>query len=367
MRILPYPSFLLAWTGVVSICLVTTASVQASFKRDRAAEEPLNQGADRSEFELMVECDPLHAHGSGAGYKSRVAQIRGARMSGAERLGLRPPKCIVEATQDGGSFACECADGSKSKGKISPVQAHSLHKDAVDSFEWCEGKIEEACGALTPPMESICENDHGVCSIIAYSRTPDAEFSDLEQTCECNDDRTWVASTPVISSFKIEQKTLDQTCRAEMARCAPSRVSERASKAIELPQDILSYPKALGCMDSFGTCKVYSDENKYWTDCRCFADEHEGFGVEAPWPLDSIQDMLFACHEDLDACEPEDLPEPDVEPDTEGGDDGPSAPDGEQVEPKPDILPIGCTLGKAGSSSLLGLLFLCLLPGRRRR
>lgn len=352
---------MLAFTGAASLCCLTTPSAHAA-------------STSREEFDFQIECDPLHAEGSGSsGY---VAMNHRAE----NRLGLRPPKCELKGTQAGGSFACECADGSKSDGSLSATDTLNIHQGILGGFEWCENKVEEVCGALTTPVESICENEHGVCAITAYSRIPGQAFSELEQTCECYDDRTWLASTPTISSFKFDQATLDETCKAEVARCAPEKSEKQASSAIELPKEILSYPKALGCMNSNGRCRVYSDQNNHWTDCQCFIDENEGFGVEAPWPLETIHDMLVVCKEEILDCPDFDVSEPEDEPEDEAADGeedkdsdaGPGCPgsEGDHVKPKPDAFPVGCAVNASslgGRWGLLALAGLGLIARRRRR
>lgn len=349
---------MLSLSGAVVTCFFTAATVQAASNSGSSVVSDATQrlGSESTEFEFTVDCDPLYAEGTGSGYhasKRRNTRTSASRLANEGRLGLRPPKCSIEGNQDGGTFSCECADGSKTDGTVSVADAKAMHDNFIDSFEWCEDKVQQVCGKLTQPMESVCENDYGVCAITAYSRTPDLAFSDLEQTCECNDERTWLASTPTISSFKLDQKTLDNTCLAEVARCAPEKSDEQATSAIELPKETLSYPMALGCMDTYGMCRVYSDESEHWTHCECFAQEGGASGVEAPWPLASIPDMLVLCKEELAMCPPEEIPEPEDEPKDENGDTQPGCPDqGELPKGENDDAQPGCPeLPKGGKLS----------------
>lgn len=378
-------SLLLAWTGAASIVLLSGTAQATSFAPSTPDSAQVNDPA-RTEFDFMIECDPLYAEGIGSGPGSLIqgSQARSLHSRSENRLGLRPPKCVVQGTKDGGTFECECADGKKTDGPLSAKDALAMHESIGDGFEWCEQKVEAVCGTLTPPVESICENEHGVCAITAYSRTPDQTFSDLEQTCECFDDRTWLASTPTISSFELDQKTLDKTCQTEVARCAPDKAKEQGDSVIELPKETLSYPMALGCMDEHGICRVYSDKNKFWTNCECLSEDDGSFGVEAPWPLDNIKDMLETCREEMKDCapsqdsdsepEPEDEPEDDADAekdsDAEPGcpDKGQGAwPKGGNAEPKPDVLGDGCSMNNRGKGALLALLALPGLGLRTRR
>lgn len=373
----PSPKLILA--GVAGLCLLAPITAHASLVSDAADSTALlGQSTKRqAKFEFTVYCDPVNAEGMGSGY-SRAGQ----RGSKTPRFGMRPPQCVLKADQSGGSFDCECADGKKHEGKFSDKEALEMHEGVVDSFDWCENKVKEVCKIETPTMKSVCENEHGVCGITAYGRNAGKDYSDLKQECYCKDDQSWTASTPTVSGFELDQATLDKACKSEVARCAPDQVSTQASDAIELPDEILSHPRGMGCMNNHGTCRVFAYKDKFTTNCGCFATPDEEEGVEAPVVLGSLKAMLLTCREELAYCEeetdtdeekePEDEPE-DAEEGTGGevepGDVGDDQPGAGNAQPRPKVLPIGCSLDGSGFGGLWGLLALpglCLLTRRRR-
>lgn len=376
----------LGLAGVASLYLLLPVAAQAAFGPSSAQlNETLDEeGKRRSEFDFTVHCDPFYAEGYGE--SSDFA----SRSTKTPRFGLRPPRCVLKADQKGGSFECECVDGKKSKGIISAKEALEMHTDKIDSFDWCEDKVKEVCDIQTPTLSSVCESEHGICAITAYGRKAGKEYTDLEQECHCEDENTWLASTPTNSNFELDQATLDNSCQAELAHCAPSQIEKRASEAIELQDEILSYPKGMGCMNENGMCQVYAYKDKFRTNCECYAFPDEGFGLEGPDVLGGLQDMLALCREEVATCPPDDTPEPEEDPEDdcedesdgthepspgseaesgEGEEGAGELPDPEKVQPGAKVLPIGCSLTKRGFGGFWGLLAfpaLCLWRRRRR-